>query len=380
MTRVPLSVLDLSPISEGSTVSQALRNTVDLARQTEEWGYERFWVAEHHFAAVASSSPAVLIGLIAAATNRIRVGSAAVQLGFTTAAAVVESFGTVDALYPGRIDLGVGRSGQRRAEALSNVEAPAGAPVPELPSAARTVDGVLFPVPYSPVALLDSAKVAASMGALQQPEAIAPDFGDQLDDIVALLSDTYQRNGVPLSARPGAGAQVQVWLLGSSAGPSAREAGARGLPFVANYHVSPGTTLDAIDEYRGAFVPSDTLSDPYVAVSADVVVGDSDSRAHELAASFPQWVHSIRSGRGAVEYPDPGRVTPLSDEQYALVADRVDTQFTGSAATVCEKLDGLQKASGADELVVTTITHDHADRLLSYELLGKEWGLPRLRV
>ncbi|WP_032401706.1 LLM class flavin-dependent oxidoreductase [Rhodococcoides fascians] len=374
MTRVPLSVLDLSPISERSTVQQALRNTVDLARQTEEWGYERYWVAEHHFVAAASSSPAVLIGLIAAATNRIRVGSAAVQLGFTTAAAVVESFGTVDALYPGRIDLGVGRSGQRRAEVLS------GAPVPERPRAARTIDGVLFPTPFSPVALLKSARLAASLGALQQPEAISPDFGDQLDDIVALLSDTYQRNGVPLSARPGAGAQVQVWLFGSSAGPSAREAGARGLPFVANYHVSPGTTLDAIDEYRGAFVPSDTLSDPYVAVSADVVVGDSDSRAQKLAASFPQWVHSIRSGHGAVEYPDPSSVVPLSDEQYALVADRVDTQFTGSAATVCEKLDGLQKATGADELVVTSMTHDHADRLLSYELLGKEWGLPRLRV
>ncbi|MGF0313952.1 LLM class flavin-dependent oxidoreductase [Rhodococcus sp. IEGM1428] len=374
MTRVPLSVLDLSPISEGSTVAQALRNTVDLARQTEEWGYERYWVAEHHFVAAASSSPAVLIGLIAAATNRIRVGSAAVQLGFTTAAAVVESFGTVDALYPGRIDLGVGRSGQRRAEVLS------GAPVPERPRDARTIDGVLFPVPYSPVALLKSARLAASLGALQQPEAISPDFGDQLDDIAALLSDTYERNGVPLSARPGAGAQVQVWLFGSSAGPSAREAGARGLPFVANYHVSPGTTLDAIDEYRSAFLPSETLSHPYVAVSADVVVGDSDSSAHELAASFPQWVYSIRSGHGAVEYPDPRSLTPLSDEQYSLVADRVDTQFTGSAATVCEKLDGLQKATGADELVVTSMTHDHADRLLSYELLGKEWGLPRLRV
>ncbi|WP_032380219.1 LLM class flavin-dependent oxidoreductase [Rhodococcoides fascians] len=374
MTRVPLSVLDLSPISEGSTVAQALRNTVDLARQTEEWGYERYWVAEHHFVAAASSSPAVLIGLIAAATNRIRVGSAAVQLGFTTAAAVVESFGTVDALYPGRIDLGVGRSGQRRAEVLS------GAPVPERPRDARTIDGALFPAPYSPVALLKSARLAASLGALQQPEAISPDFGDQLDDIAALLSDTYERNGVPLSARPGAGAQVQVWLFGSSAGPSAREAGARGLPFVANYHVSPGTTLDAIDEYRSAFLPSETLSHPYVAVSADVVVGDSDSSAHELAASFPQWVYSIRSGHGAVEYPDPRSLTPLSDEQYSLVADRVDTQFTGSAATVCEKLDGLQKATGADELVVTSMTHDHADRLLSYELLGKEWGLPRLRV
>ena len=109
---VPLSILDLSPISEGSDAATALRNTVDLAQHAEQWGYRRFWVAEHHFVAVASSSPAVLIGQIAAATNTIRVGAAAVQLGHTTAVAVVESFGMLDAFYPGRIDLGVGRSGQ----------------------------------------------------------------------------------------------------------------------------------------------------------------------------------------------------------------------------------------------------------------------------
>lgn len=374
MTRVPLSVLDLAPVSAGSTVPQALRNTVDLARQVEEWGYERYWVAEHHFVATASSSPAVLVGLIAAATNKIRVGSAAVQLGFTTAAAVVESFGTVDALYPGRIDLGLGRSGQRRAEVL------AGAVDPPSPRSPHTIDGVLFPPPFATSGLLKSERVLASLGALQQPGAQAPDFADQLDDITALLADTYRRQGVSLTARPGAGAELEVWLFGSSAGPSAREAGARGLPFVANYHVSPGTTLDAVAEYRAAFTPSQALSAPYVAVSADVVVGESNSHAEELSSSFPQWVYSIRSGQGAIEYPDPATAVPLTAEQYELVADRVDTQFVGSAATVSGKLDGLQSATGADELVVTSVTHDHADRLRSYELLGKEWGLPRLRV
>src|ERR1700742_2278237 len=119
---IPLSILDLSPISEGSDVATALRNTVDLAQHAEQWGFKRYWLAEHHFVAVASSSPAVLIGQIAAATERIRVGAAAVQLGQTTAVAVVESFGMLDAFHPGRIDLGVGRSGQRRREAISGGE------------------------------------------------------------------------------------------------------------------------------------------------------------------------------------------------------------------------------------------------------------------
>lgn len=374
MTRVPLSVLDLAPISAGSSTAQALRNSLDLARQAEEWGYERYWVAEHHFVAAASSAPAVLVGLIAAATNRIRVGSAAVQLGFTTAAAVVESFGTVDALYPGRIDLGVGRSGQRRAAALTGAQQAA----PE--HAVSSEPGGLFPVAPAAATPRTTPLLAASLAALQQPHAEVPEFVDQLDDLVALLAGSYERDGVPLTARPGVGADVALWLFGSSAGPTAREAGARGLPFAASYHFSPGTTLEAIDEYRRAFVPSARLPSPYVAVSADVVVAETDSQARELAASFPQWVHSIRSGRGAIEYPDPKNVAPLTGEQYELVADRVDTQIVGSAATVAVKLDALQEATDADELVLTSVTYDHADRLRSYELLGREWGLPRLRI
>ena len=132
---VPLSILDLSPISEGSDAATALRNTVDLAQHAEQWGYKRYWIAEHHFVAVASSSPAVLIGQIAAATERIRVGAGAVQLGHTTAPSVVESFGMLDAFYPGRIDLGVGRSGQRRREAAKK---PSAEPKPE----ARAADGM----------------------------------------------------------------------------------------------------------------------------------------------------------------------------------------------------------------------------------------------
>ncbi|OZF04480.1 LLM class flavin-dependent oxidoreductase [Rhodococcus sp. 15-1154-1] len=375
MSRVPLSVLDLSPISEGSTAAEALRNTLDLARQAEEWGYERYWVAEHHFVAAASSSPAVLVGLIAAATNRIRVGSAAVQIGHHTAASVVESFGTVDAVYPGRIDLGIGRSGQRRQEAL------AGKDVPEPEHEEWVVDGILFPKPFRSGKLVLSERVLASGEVLQQPHAVAPDFDTQLQDVLDFLGGRFSTSGgVELTATPGLGAQVEVWLFGSSGGQSAQVAGARGLPFVANYHVSPGTTLDAVEAYRAAFVPSDTVKEPYVVVSADVVVADTDADAQYLASSFGQWVHSIRSGHGAIAYPDPKTAAPLTAEQAELVSDRVATQFVGSAVTVAEKLDGLQRATGANELVVTTATHGHGDRLRSFELLGKEWGLPRLRV
>ncbi|MDJ0393284.1 LLM class flavin-dependent oxidoreductase [Rhodococcus sp. G-MC3] len=375
MSRVPLSVLDLSPISEGSTAAQALRNTVDLARQSEEWGYERYWVAEHHFVAAASSSPAVLIGLLAAATNRIRVGSAAVQIGHHTAASVVESFGIIDALYPGRIDLGIGRTGQRRAEAL------AGKDRPEPEHEEKVIEGILFPKPFPMGNLVLSERLLATGSVLVQPEAKTPDFEVQLDDIIDFLRDDFTTSsGVSLTATPGAGAQVELWVFGSSGGQSAQVAGARGLPFVANYHVSPGTTLDAASAYRAAFVPSSILDEPYVVVSADAVVAETDSEAEYLASTFGQWVYSIRSGDGAIPYPDPKTGSALTAEQAEVVQDRVVTQFVGSAATVADKLDALQRATGASELVVTSVAHDHQDRLRSYELLGKEWGLPRLRV
>ncbi len=200
----PLSVLDLSPISEGGTARQALRNSLDLARSAEAWGgYKRYWVAEHHFVGVASSSPAVLVGLIAAATNTIRVGSAAVLLGNNTAAQVVEAFGTVEALYPGRIDLGIGRSGQRRVEALRAVAA--GTPAPAESKRENVVrDGVVIPAPFDPTGLLTSPRLQASFEALAFPGAQAPDFEQQVDDIRSLLNGTYRtRDGIELHASPG---------------------------------------------------------------------------------------------------------------------------------------------------------------------------------
>ncbi len=186
---VPLSILDLAPISEGSDAATALRNTVDLAQHAEQWGFKRYWIAEHHFVAVASAAPAVLIGQIAAATERIRVGAAAVQLGQTTAVAVAESFGMLDAFHPGRIDLGVGRSGQRRREALKDKDGP---PKPKPPTEWRDVGGVVVPPPFDISALMRNPRLRARMSVLTQPEAVPPDFADQVGDILAMLDGSYR--------------------------------------------------------------------------------------------------------------------------------------------------------------------------------------------
>ncbi|MGV9836005.1 LLM class flavin-dependent oxidoreductase [Nocardia niigatensis] len=374
----PLSVLDLAPISTGSTARQAVRNSIDLARQAERLGYHRFWVAEHHFVRVASAAPATLIGLIAAATESIRVGSAAVQLGHHTSASVVEAFGTIDALYPGRLDLGLGRSGHRGDQLRSAGVPPV--PAPERPTEVR--DGVVIPPPFFPGRLLDFSRVRAGLGALHLPGAQPLPYTEQVEDIRALLAGTYvSPEGVELHAVPGEGADVQLWLFGSSGGESAQLAGRLGLPFAANYHVSPGTIVETVEAYRAAFRPSARFPRPYLVVSADVVVAEDDATAQRLAATYGHWVYSIRSGAGAADYLDPETAPPLSDQQRRLVDDRVTTQFVGSPATVAERLRGLRKLTGADEILVTSVTFDHADRVNSHRLLAREWGLtPQVRA
>jgi len=374
VTRVPLSVLDLAPISAGSDAGTALHNTIELAQQAEQWGFHRYWIAEHHFVAVASASPAVLIGQIAAATNRIRVGSAAVQLGYTTAVAVVESFGMLEAFYPGRIDLGLGRSGQRRKEG-QKARTPKEPRDPRPPREWREVDGVVIPPPFDVRELLNLELLGATMSILQQPEAVSPDFAEQVGDIIALLDGSYQTGGFDVHAVPGERAKLTPWIFGSSKGQSAQVSGALGLPFVASYHITPATALEAIDAYRNAFRPSAALSRPYVVVSADIVVADDHATARHLASGYGHWVYSIRTGVGAMPYPDPEDCAPLSEEQLAVVADRIATQFVGDPDEVAERLQTLQRATGADELVITSVTHRHEDRLHSHELIAKRWGL-----
>ncbi|HUE31527.1 MAG TPA: LLM class flavin-dependent oxidoreductase [Mycobacterium sp.] len=371
MTWVPLSILDLAPISAGGDAATALRNTIDLAQHAEHWGFRRFWIAEHHFVGVASSSPAVLIGQIAAATNKIRVGSAAVQLGYTTVAAVVESFGMLEAFYPGRIDLGVGR-GQRRDTGFKPKQ-PSAKTRP--PRQRREVDGVVIPLPFDLRGLLDKERVQATMGILQQPEAVVPDFAEQLAELIAMLDGTYQVEGFDVHAVPGERSGLTPWIFGSTKGQSATAAGARGLPFVASYHITPATAVEAIDAYRDAFVPSATCKRPYVVVSADVVVADDSATARHLATGYGHWVYSIRTGVGAAPYPEPDDCPPLTDEQLPVVKDRLETQFVGDPDEVAERLSALQRVTGADELVVTSVTHRHQDRLRSHELIAKRWGL-----
>jgi alkanesulfonate monooxygenase SsuD/methylene tetrahydromethanopterin reductase-like flavin-dependent oxidoreductase (luciferase family) len=376
---VPLSVLDLSPVPSGGTVAEALRNTIDLAQRTEAAGYRRYWLAEHHLArGVASSAPAVLIGLVAAATSTIRVGSGAVLTGHQTSLSVVEQFGTIEALHPGRIDLGLGRSGQRRAEAVKRLAAGDGPSGPPPRTENLVVDGLLIPPPFSFLHLLGSPKFAVLSGLLQQAGAESPDFGEQVAEIFALLEGSYRPSDVEVHASPGEGADLEVWVLGSSPGQSAQVAGARGLPFGANYHVAPAGILEAVEAYRAAFRPSATLAQPKVIVSADVVVGEDDEQARELAAPYGLWVLSIRSGVGAIPFPTPKEAAEhvWTDAERGLVEDRLATQFVGSPATVVERLQTLQRVTGADELLITTITHGHADRVRSYELLADAWETP----
>jgi len=371
----PLAVLDLVPISSGSTAAQALRNSIDLARHAETLGYTRYWFAEHHLnPGVAGTSPAVLLALTAAQTSTIRLGSGAVQMGHRTALSTVEEFGLLDTLHPGRFDLGLGRSGGKPAVPATS---PPVAPASRAAVNGHAPNGLVIPRRFDPTPLLKSPRFAVHKALLTLPGAEPQNYTEQVDDVLALIADTYRSaDGVQAHVVPGAGADLQIWILGSSGGESAILAGHRGLRFAANYHVEPATVLEATDAYRAAFTPSGELDRPYVSVSADVVVAEDEATARELAAGYGPWVRSIRTGEGAIPFPTPdeARRRPWTDADRELVADRVETQFVGSAVQVADHLERLRDATEADELIITTITHDHEDRVRSYRLLAEEWA------
>ncbi len=314
-------------------------------------------------------------------------------MGHHTPLAVVEQFGILDAVHPGRIDLGLGRSGFKR---LQERAAGATPPAPDAsaattaptttsaaaapttaPAGRRTANGLLIPPPFSFAHLIGSPRGALQVKLLQQPNAETPDYAEQIDDILALIGGTYRGpDGTEAHVVPGEDAELEVWILGSSGGNSAEVAGRRGLPFAANYHVAPSSVLEAVEAYRSAFRPSATLARPHVSVSADVVVAPTDDEAAELATGYAPWVRSIRTAEGAIEFPTPdeARAVPWSAADQALVQDRLDTQFVGSPERVAEQIGILADATGADELLITTITHDQRDRIRSYELLANEWA------
>ncbi len=334
LSSVPLSVLDLAPVPEGATAGDALRATIELARRTEELGYHRFWVAEHHNRpGIASSAPAVLIGHVADATSRLRVGSGGVMLPNHVSLVVAEQFGMLEALHPGRIDLGIGR--------------------------APGTDQV----------------TAAALR--RSPEALsADDFPEQLTDLLGYFTGEWPA-GHPfaaITATPGKGNMPSMWLLGSS-GYSAQVAGLLGLPFAFAHHFSAANTLPALDLYRRHFRPSATLDKPYAMVAVAVVCADSDERAQWLSGSGALSFLRLRTGRpGPLPSPEEAAAYPYTPLDREIIASRRAGNIVGAPDTIRRGLTGLLAATGADELMITTMVYDPADRLRSFELVADAAG------
>ena len=373
----PLSVLDLSPVSAGQTPGEALRSTLDLAAATEASGYSRYWLAEHHLnTGVAGSAPHILAGLVASATKTIRVGTAATLLGNYKPLQIAESIGTLAAVFPDRLDLGFGRSGPPKSPSE---------PAPGVVFAAdvaasgdRVIDGLLIPSPRPIFGAVLPRKFRLQGELLGRFPGDTDNFENDVQDIIGFFTGDYRtKHGEEVTATPALGQAPQFWIHGSTAGPSARLAGKLGLPFGANYHVAPAGVLDSIAEYRAHFEPSAALQEPHVIVSADVLVAPNEHQAQRLARGYAQWVYGIRSGQGAIPYPSPDDALdlPLDAEAEELIKDRVDTRFVGDPHQVSHKLRTLQRATGAQELLISTIAHHPADRQSSYQLLAEAWGL-----
>lgn len=371
----PLSVLDLSPVSAGQTPGEALRSTLDLAVAAEASGYSRYWLAEHHLnTGVAGSAPHILAGLVASATKTIRVGTAATLLGNYRPLQIAESIGTLAAVFPDRLDLGFGRSGPPKSP---SEPAPGVVPAAEAVSD-RVVDGLLIPSPRPIFGAVLPRKFRLQGELLGRFPGDTDNFENDVQDIIGFFTGNYRtKHGEEVTATPALGQAPQFWVHGSTAGPSARLAGKLGLPFGANYHVAPAGVLDSIAEYRAHFEPSAILQEPYVIVSADVLVAPDEHQAQRLARGYAQWVYGIRSGQGAIPYPSPDDALdlPLDAEAEELIKDRVDTRLVGDPHQVSAKLRTLQRVTGAQELLITTIAHDPADRQNSYQLLAEAWGL-----
>ncbi|WP_309235995.1 LLM class flavin-dependent oxidoreductase [Amycolatopsis sp. SID8362] len=321
---VPLSVLDLSPVSEGNTVGETLRNTLDLARAAERLGFNRYWLAEHHnMPGIASSATSVLIGHVADATERIRVGSGGVMLPNHAPLVVAEQFGTLEAFHPGRIDLGIGRApGTDQRTAL----------------------------------------------ALRGPGGLSADnFPEHLQELIGYFTHSEARG---VNAVVAEGNQPPVWLLGSS-GFSAQLAGRLGLPFSFAHHFAAENTIPAVQLYRENFQPSAVLSEPYVMLGVSVVAAETDERAQFLVGPSGLTFLSLRRGRPiALPTPEEAAEYPYTEIDRAFLADRFGSSIIGSPETVQKGFEQLLADTGADELMITTMVHGHADRVRSYELVA----------
>lgn len=328
LDQIPLSVLDLSYIPEGADASEALRRSLDLARHVEALGYHRYWVAEHHnMTGIASAATAVVIGNIAAGTSRIRVGSGGIMLPNHAPLAIAEQFGTLESLFPGRIDLGLGR-----------------APGGDAPAA----------------------------------RALRKHLDQSGDDFPRLLDELrgYFRAAAPgqiLRAVPGAGLDVPIWLL-SSSGFSARLAGLLGLPFAFAGQFAPRALEESFALYRDAFRPSEQCPAPHAALGVNIIAADTDEAAHRLATSHQQAFLNLIRGR-------PGKLPPPVDSldgewtppERAAVEDMLSASLIGGSETIRRGLRDLLARTGADEVIVNAAIFDHAARLRSYEIVANLW-------
>ncbi|MCZ8522557.1 MULTISPECIES: LLM class flavin-dependent oxidoreductase [Paenibacillus] len=326
--QVTLSVLDLAPIISGSTAADTFRHTLDLARHAEQWGYHRYWLAEHHsMPGIASSATSVVIGYVAGGTEKIRVGSGGIMLPNHAPLMIAEQFGTLESMYPGRIDLGLGRapgSDQYTARALR--------------------------------------RGLGSDGS---------DFPEQLSELRAYLSGDSDSRPMGVRAVPGEGLDIPIYLLGSS-GFSAQLAGQLGLPFAFASHFAPEYLLPALDLYRSNFRPSPVLDKPYVIVGMNIVAADTDEEAQRLATSHQQaFLNIIRGRTGQLNPPVDSMDTLWNEQEKAIVLKQLGYSIAGSKATIREKLPRFLQETGADELIVTGQVYDHQARLRSYQLLAE---------
>ena len=343
MTSVPLSVLDLAPVAEGSDNGTALAHTTTLARRVEELGYHRFWVAEHHnMPGIASSAPAVLLAHLAASTSTIRLGSGGVMLPNHAPLVVAEQFGTLVALHPGRIDLGIGRApGTDQITALALRRSVEGLSAEDFPQELARLVGYF-----------GTDGMSSPRGSAGRPGHAA---------------------GQPrVTAVPGRGDAPAVWLLGSS-DFSARLAGRLGLPFSFAHHFSAANTDLALDLYRREFRPSRWLAEPYAMVAVSAVCADTDERAEYLSLPSGLSFLRLRQGRpGRMPTPAEAAAHPYSDLERAFIASRRDGQALGSPETVTDQLNALLRRTKADELMLTTLVFDIDDRIRSFELIAEQ--------
>jgi luciferase family oxidoreductase group 1 len=327
---IPLSVLDLATVGTGSTPARALQETTELAVAVESFGYRRFWVAEHHaIAAVASSAPAVLIAHLADVTSTMRVGSGGVMLPNHAPLIIAEQFATLEALHPGRIDLGIGR-----APGTDHVTARA-------------------------------LRRSADLNATHFPD-------DVVELIRYLLPAESPSHPAPV---PGSGYLPEVWLLGSSTF-SAQLAGMLGLPFSFAYHFAPALLDAAVESYRSHFEPSILLSEPHLMVAASVICADSDEDARWLAGSSALNILQRSTGRlGPLSTPEEAANYQFTESDRLIIDEALASHFIGDPTEVRAGLEALAARTGADELMLSTRVHSSLARERSYSLIAESWGL-----